>query len=257
MMNVTVRNTIQPKRERGFTLIELLVVVAIIALLIAILMPSLSRARQQAKNTVCMSSLKQIGTALTTYAAQNPRKFVFPDWETVGGASFRVFPGYRDPLANQVETLGLPAVLAKTRNLKLDSKLWMCPLNDRDAKYGNTYFWNNNDAQTQNPNNYKPGRRVQDKKGKNPDQLDQSGMYYVGDNYNLRPYSPGAKPRTDQGSQKQGSNTGYFIESRFYHVGRASRPQSNDTSGVVRSYGKGFNAVRFDSTVAFFVIEQQ
>ncbi len=55
-------------RQRGFTLIELLVVVAIMALLIAILLPNLGAARQRAKTTVCLSNLRQLATAAFNYA---------------------------------------------------------------------------------------------------------------------------------------------------------------------------------------------
>jgi len=63
---------------RAFTLIELLVVVAIIALLISILLPSLARAREQAKKTVCLSNLKNIGTSTAAYAEDDDRNMIMP-----------------------------------------------------------------------------------------------------------------------------------------------------------------------------------
>ena len=61
-------------KTRAFTLVELLVVISIIALLLSILMPSLSKAREQAKNVVDKSQLHSWGVAFASYAAENGGK---------------------------------------------------------------------------------------------------------------------------------------------------------------------------------------
>jgi prepilin-type N-terminal cleavage/methylation domain-containing protein/prepilin-type processing-associated H-X9-DG protein len=65
-------------RRRGFTLIELLVVVAIIALLVSILLPSLSAAKGMAKRTVCETNLRGIGLATQYYMDAN--NYFPPAW---------------------------------------------------------------------------------------------------------------------------------------------------------------------------------
>jgi len=77
------------KRVRAFTLIEILVVVAIIALLISILLPSLQRAREQAKVALCLSNLRSLGVAAGAYLSAQKEQFC---WSSPGGEWRRTFP---------------------------------------------------------------------------------------------------------------------------------------------------------------------
>jgi prepilin-type N-terminal cleavage/methylation domain-containing protein len=67
----------------AFTLIELLVVVAIITLLLAILLPSLSSAREQGKKTKCLANLRTIGTAMQQYALEDRTEQPIPIHESM------------------------------------------------------------------------------------------------------------------------------------------------------------------------------
>lgn len=89
-------------RRSGFTLIEVLVVVAIIALLIAILLPSLAAAKFQSRVTVCQSNLHQLGVGITAYASEQR---VIPFGPTVDMLFAPFLEGNKGDLAtNQIWT---------------------------------------------------------------------------------------------------------------------------------------------------------
>lgn len=70
------------RRQHGFTLIELLVVISIIAILVALLLPALSKARQQGQTAQCLSNLRQVGPSLVGYVTDHDGSM--PDYVELG-----------------------------------------------------------------------------------------------------------------------------------------------------------------------------
>ncbi|MCB9850316.1 MAG: prepilin-type N-terminal cleavage/methylation domain-containing protein [Phycisphaerales bacterium] len=163
------RHDAQRERLRAFTLVELLVVISIIALLIAILLPSLKKARAQGKTTVCLSQLHTLGQGLAMYAMDNNDVLVpcrMPNlgdgvnWRAViaGGLKYRPtflaiiggyvgVPAFDDP---QPEKSTIDKSGEKGDRQNYASTVYVCPAvadwtDERNGSYGYNYqFLGNN-----------------------------------------------------------------------------------------------------------------
>ena len=123
-------------RNNAFTLIELLVVITVIALLVAIIMPALNKAKQSAKRIKCTSNLNQIATAWQMYFMDNNDKFYLKlnAQRTYGGCMGTVYPNEKRPLNKY---LNLP-VLASNE----EAQVFMCPEDDgRKSDIGRRYYY--------------------------------------------------------------------------------------------------------------------
>jgi prepilin-type N-terminal cleavage/methylation domain-containing protein/prepilin-type processing-associated H-X9-DG protein len=130
-----------PRAKKAFTLIELLVVVAIIAMLLAIVIPTLRRAKESAWNVICRNNLKQYGLAGKMYTEDYDA--LFPNaW----GSIFKSLDPYRlcqwhDPLRNPLVAPQLAGSLWPY--LGSQDKSHLCPVFDRFARLSHNPCPNN------------------------------------------------------------------------------------------------------------------
>ena len=116
------------RHRGGFSLVEVIVVIGIIAILIALLLPAIAKAREQAKTVTCMSQLRQVGVALTSYAVNNKGHYpTWSNWQVYGGDA----TGEDDPGLGWTEML-------ESYIGKPTSGIYQCPAFPPEAQFN--YF---------------------------------------------------------------------------------------------------------------------
>lgn len=121
-------------RSKAFTLLEIIIVVGIIGLLIAILLPAIEKAREQAIQLKCANNLRTIGQALAIYANENhgnfPRTRYVPDAPLTFGTNPSATDPFRagGPADNDVTA----AVFLLIRIERVPSEMFVCPYDDEN-----------------------------------------------------------------------------------------------------------------------------
>ena len=255
------------KRFRAFTLIELLVVIAIIALLISILLPSLSRARELSKRLVCGSNLKGIGTSCKIYANDNNERYPIPPF--MAGQIDE--PGGIDYTNGRTNATGLPTdqgEIGYERWIETTSETAGNPQGSRAVSVTRAFWFlvRSGDVTVQ--------QFICPSAGDDPDNTENLDLYYDFSEYNnvsygyQVPFGPrDTQPRegTDNRMVLSADKSPYYVSTPtpdFRSAGRNGNPitrddsprewrQFNSPNHGGRNNGEGQNCLYADGHAAF------
>jgi prepilin-type N-terminal cleavage/methylation domain-containing protein/prepilin-type processing-associated H-X9-DG protein len=201
--------------QRGFTLIELLVVIAIIAILAAILFPVFAQARDKARQSSCLSNMKQIGTATMMYTQDYDERYPNHIWNAANGGG----PGLH-PLPDGRMYQGHVGWPLKFYPYIKNLAVYVCPSDGTRGRGENNSLYTDNG--TANPYSSTWGRPI-------------PMSYSANANIQLRPTGP-----VGLGEVSFPADTYWIGEDHYHPVGF----DSNNTNGV---WGPNqFNRTRFN-----------